>query len=177
MLDTIKSETRQRATHVTVKLLQPLTGLPVAVIRAPTLEDLFDFGEPYDYGERDGAVFMVERIDVVRAYYERLVDNWEPLLQACLADGLRIKDAMLNLFIKDHLPALRQELAEQAALAERFDALIKREGECSQEQYDQLLEQLQTLSARVEGARKRLAATLATSTKAAATAVAEFDQA
>lgn len=90
----------------TIDLASPIMGhgepISRVVIKEPTGRDYFALGEPA-VGARnpDGTTYWVENVEVIEKYIEACVS--EPssgilLGQLCLADAMRVKDAVLDFF-------------------------------------------------------------------------------
>lgn len=91
---------------VSIKLKAPLVGhsgpITEVEVRPPTAEDYFDLGDPTNVVRvPDGGFYVVENTAVVREYIKRCCSA-DPLLieKASLADGIRIKEAVLGFFLE-----------------------------------------------------------------------------
>jgi hypothetical protein len=89
----------------TIELTKAIVGhdgpIRQIVLREPTARDLFQLGEPFAYARNpDGTLYSAENTEAIKAYIERLIDADKELLigQMSLADGMRVKEAVLSFF-------------------------------------------------------------------------------
>lgn len=89
-----------------IQLVNPIEGPsgPIATIelREPKFRDLMLLGEPAAYARGDdGALFQIEKDDVVQAYIERLMiepKDRAVLAQVSLADALQLREVVFGFF-------------------------------------------------------------------------------
>jgi hypothetical protein len=106
------------ANKLKITLLEPIVGHGGMVkeiwLREPTARELMSFGDPWSRAfSRDGLVFQSENVEIVKQYVDACVVYDSPgpkvdellLEQLGLADGLRVKDAVLGFFTSARLAA------------------------------------------------------------------------
>ena len=98
------------AKHVTIPLAEPLLGhhgaIHKVVVREPTFEDYIDLGgDPYTVARSaEGAAFVVEDAEKVRAYVNRcIVEPTDKLIleKASFRVARAVKEAVLSFFLPE----------------------------------------------------------------------------
>lgn len=77
--------------------------LDAVTVRAPTAREYFTIGEPFAYARsKEGLLITGENDDAIRQYVEKCLveDPIAVLAQLGLADGMALKEAVLDFFSK-----------------------------------------------------------------------------